>query len=51
MQFAHVQLWQESEHPEHWHLAWLHVGHVQSAQEQTAQLSEQSAHLQVSHSS
>lgn len=35
----------------HWHVAWLQVGQVQSVQVQTAQLSLQSAHEQVVHSS
>ncbi|GAA4017974.1 hypothetical protein GCM10022247_46740 [Allokutzneria multivorans] len=48
---AHVQFWHASEQPEHWQVAWLHVGHEQSAHVQTAQLSEQSAHWHVSHSS
>lgn len=35
----------------HWHWAWLQVAQLQSAHEQPAQLSEQFAQAQVSHSS
>ncbi|WP_207926714.1 hypothetical protein [Actinocrispum wychmicini] len=46
MQFAHV-----SAHPLQAQVAWLQVGHTQSAQEQTAHESEQCGHAHTSHSS
>lgn len=46
-----MQLLQESEHDAHSQVAWLQVGHVQSAQSHFAQESVQLAHSQVAHSS
>lgn len=44
MQSAQMQLLHESEHEAHSQVAWLQVGHVQSAQSHCAQESVQWAH-------
>jgi Bacterial regulatory protein, arsR family len=51
VQSRHVQLLQPSAQCSHWHMAWLQLGQLQSAQSHTAQESEQFAQLQASHSS
>jgi hypothetical protein len=51
VQSGHVQLLQASAQCSHWHMAWLQLGQLQSAQSHMAQESEQFAQLQASHSS